>query len=101
MAAGIAAESLARRIDQFLSSRGYAAAAAQAPKGVAAPDEPRPAGPPTGTIDKAADFVCEEDVRLAVRQGRKIVIGERSIVTPAARDLGEQHRVFVYASWRP
>jgi hypothetical protein len=38
-------------------------------------------------------------VRQAVRQGRKITIAERSIVTPAARDLGEQHRLFVYAAW--
>jgi hypothetical protein len=45
------------------------------------------------------EFVCEEDVRQAVRQGRKILLGERSIVTPAARDLGDQHRVFVQASW--
>jgi hypothetical protein len=35
-----------------------------------------------------------------VRQGRKIVIGERTIVTPAARDLGEQHHAFVQVSWR-
>jgi hypothetical protein len=50
--------------------------------------------------EKAADFVCEEDVRQALRQGRKIVIGDRSIVTPAARDLGEQHRLFVEAGLR-
>src|SRR5918996_816105 len=31
--------------------------------------------------------------------GGKITIGERTIVTPAARDLGEQHRLFVQASW--
>ena len=49
--------------------------------------------------EKAADFVCEDDVRQAVRQGRKIVIGERTIVTPAARDLAEQHHVFVQAAW--
>ena len=54
---------------------------------------------PTPSIEKPADFVCEDDVRQAVRQGRKIVIGERTIVTPAARDLGEQHRVFVQAGW--
>jgi hypothetical protein len=53
------------------------------------------------TAEKVAEFVCEEDVRQAVRQGRKIVIGERSIVTPAARDLAEQHRIFVHASWKP
>jgi hypothetical protein len=43
------------------------------------------------------DFVCEEDVRQALRAGRKIVLAERAIVTPAARDLGESQRVFVEA----
>ena len=106
--AGIAAASLARRIDEFLTSRGYAAPAPAPPKGITAPLSPTPtpvseqaATVERGTVEKAADFVCEEDVRLAVRQGRKIVIGERTIVTPAARDLGEQHRVFVQAGWRP
>jgi hypothetical protein len=28
------------------------------------------------------------------------VISERAIVTPSARDLGEQHRVFTIAPWR-
>ena len=101
--AGIAAESLARRIDQFLASRGYAAPAAAEPKGIAAPVAPPSPGPakfePVAR-EKPSDFVCEEDVRQAVRHGRKIVIGERTIVTPAARDLGEQHRVFVQADWR-
>ena len=46
------------------------------------------------------DFVCEEDVRLAVEAGRKLVLSERAIVTPAARDLGERHRVFSVAPWR-
>ena len=107
---GLAAESLARRIDEFLASRGYAAPASAVarPASVPAPAEITPveqksdtratgAGP-TGE-PKPAEFVCEEDVRQAVRAGRKIVIGERSIVTPAARDLGEQHRLFVQASW--
>ena len=88
--AGIAAESLARRIDAFLASRGYS------PPAPAPPPDP---AKPEPMVEKPADFVCEEDVRLAVRQGRKIVIGERSIVTPAARDMGEQHRVFVQAAW--
>jgi hypothetical protein len=34
-----------------------------------------------------------------MKQGRKITIGERTIVTPSARDLGEQHRIFVTAGW--
>ena len=46
------------------------------------------------------DFVCEEDVRLAIRAGQKLLVAERAIVTPAARDLAEQHRVFTVAPWR-
>ncbi|MEO6213769.1 MAG: aldehyde dehydrogenase family protein [Vicinamibacterales bacterium] len=102
---GIAAESLARRIDQFLSSRGYAPAPPAVPRGLTAPVEPAAAEPAEPARQPVAatsvtDFVCEDDVRQAVRHGRKIVIGERTIVTPAARDLGEQHRVFVQADWR-
>jgi acetaldehyde dehydrogenase (acetylating) len=45
------------------------------------------------------EFVCEDDVKQAIRLGRKIVIGERTIVTPAARDLAESHRIFIQAGW--
>lgn len=100
---GIAADSLSRRIDQFLASRGFAGAAGEAgPATVAAvgPVGPRSqAQPLPGPVDRAAEFVCEDDVRQAVRSGRKISVGERTIVTPAARDLAEQHRVFVQAAW--
>jgi acetaldehyde dehydrogenase (acetylating) len=98
---GITADALTRRIDEFLGSRGFKGgaprsepvAAAAAPSAPAAkPAEVKPEEPPT-------DFVCEDDVRLAIRQSRKIVIGERTIVTPAARDLAEQHKVFVQAQW--
>lgn len=47
-----------------------------------------------------ADFVCEEDVQQAIALGRTILIGERTIVTPLARDLGTQHQVLVQAGWR-
>jgi hypothetical protein len=50
---------------------------------------------------KPLEFVAESDVRDAVRAGRKLVIGERTIVTPAARELGDEKKVFVQASWRP
>ena len=61
-----------------------------------------PSDPPVGRpLDQTPlDFVCEEDVRLAIQAGRKLVVSERAIVTPAARDLGEQHRVFTVAPWR-
>ena len=54
--------------------------------------------PPTPANDAAgppAPFVCEDDVRAAIRESRPIVIGERTIVTPAARDLAEPHGVLV------
>ena len=46
-----------------------------------------------------AEFVCEEDVRLALKAGRKILIGERTLVTPSARDLADSNKVFVQAGW--
>jgi acetaldehyde dehydrogenase (acetylating) len=102
-ATGISADVLARRIDEFLSSRGYrpASAAPPAPASPAAPAPSAPFAPPAHlapTVQSPVDFVCEDDVRQAVKHNRKIVIGERSIVTPAARDLGEQHRIFVQAA---
>ena len=105
--AGISAETLARRIDEFLTSRGYSAsAAASAPRtepvAVSGPGT-RPETPSrsnTENVEKPADFVCEDDVRQALRQGRKIVISERTIVTPAARDFGEEHRLLVQAGWK-
>jgi len=61
----------------------------------------QPAVPATASSGTAAiaSFVCEDDVKQAIAGGRRIVIGERSIVTPSARDLGEAHRIFVTAGW--
>jgi hypothetical protein len=44
-------------------------------------------------------FVCEDDVRAAVRRGEKIVVGAKTIITPAARDAGEAARVFSWESY--
>src|SRR5687767_2120559 len=105
---GVGAESLAVRIDQFLASRGYsppdatragASLPGPPPALESAGRSPNLTTAPEPVMEKPADFVCEEDVRQAVRQNRKILIGERTIVTPAARDLAEQHRIFVQAGW--
>jgi len=97
---GLPAGQLTHRIDQFLASRGFTV------PGVGSDPNPKPAGGPkpvgsdptsSGGVSKPLDFVCEEDVRQALKQGRKLLIGDRTIVTPAARDLGEQHRLFVTA----
>jgi acetaldehyde dehydrogenase (acetylating) len=57
------------------------------------------AASPSAESAAVVSFVCEDDVRQAVRLGRKIVIGERTIITPAARDLANEHRIFVMQSW--
>jgi acetaldehyde dehydrogenase (acetylating) len=115
MEVGISAQTLAEKIDRFLSSRGYKSPdGAPSPGG---PDKVRPAPDGASEADaprnitdaelpirgreseSPAPFVCEEDVRLALLAGRKLVIGDKTIVTPAARDLGEAHKIFVQAGW--
>jgi acetaldehyde dehydrogenase (acetylating) len=46
---------------------------------------------------RAVDFVCEDDVRRAIQSGEKIYVGARTIITPAARDMGEASEVFAKA----
>jgi hypothetical protein len=43
---------------------------------------------------KAVDFVSEDDVRRAIQKGERIYINGRTIITPAARDMGEPGEVF-------
>ncbi|MGE0703734.1 MAG: aldehyde dehydrogenase family protein [Vicinamibacterales bacterium] len=97
--AGIAADTLTRRIDDFLASRGLDRAGSSQGEGQKAAPPAPPAlpalpGPPAPPPQVPADFVCEDDVRAAVQAGTTIVLAERAIVTPSARDLGERHRIF-------
>ena len=48
---------------------------------------PPPGAPAALTASPALDFVCEDDVRRALREGRTLRVSARAIVTPAARDL--------------
>ncbi len=106
--AGISADALTRRIDAFLGSRGFKPGGSRV--GTPTPPPPPGARPVTNASGESPvpdplqtaplDFVAEEDVRNAIRNGRKLVVAERAIITPAARDLGEQHRIFTVAPWR-
>ena len=88
----ISADTLTNRIDRFLATRGLA---------------PKPAEPSAGA-DRAEPqqsavperFICEDDVRQAVKNGRKLLISEKTIITPAARDAGEAANVFIHEGWR-
>jgi acetaldehyde dehydrogenase (acetylating) len=95
VSSGVSAASLSRRIDEFLATKGLAPGTAGSDPRVAETTE-KPTHP-VSVGDKPAAFVCEEDVKQAIKHGRKIVIGDRSLITPAARDLAEQHRIFVQA----
>jgi hypothetical protein len=47
-----------------------------------------------GVERQVMDFVSEADVRSAIDKGAKIYITAKTILTPAARDLGEEKEVF-------
>jgi hypothetical protein len=90
---GVRADVLMQKIDQFLGARGFKSGSSEA--------IPQPSPKSVNeSVAKPLEFVCEEDVRIAIKAGRKLVVSERAIVTPAARDLGDQHRVFSVAPWR-
>jgi len=47
-----------------------------------------------GVRHEPVDFVSETDVRAAVEKGEKIYITAKTILTPSARDLGEEKEIF-------
>ena len=77
----VPADAVRAGLDRVLAARG-------APPPPTAPDRV-PSGPP-------ADFICEDDVRRAAREGRTLLVGPRTIVTPAARDAGAAFGTLVW-----
>ena len=70
------------------------AAPPPAPAAVAPAAPVRPSGPPV-------DFVSEDDVRRALREGRTIRVAPKGIVTPSARDLADGKQVLILDPDRP
>lgn len=70
----VSADQVRAGLDRVLAGRG------------AVPAPTPPAGPSLPATP--ADFICEDDVRRAAREGRQLLVGPRTIVTPAARDVG-------------
>ena len=83
---GVAAEAVRDQVASIVRERGGVPVSPVAP----AANQSGPA---------IVDFVCEEDVRQAIKARRTILIGEKTIVTPAARDMAEAHKVFVRHEW--
>ncbi len=91
-------------VDRFLARRAAPAAAAAPTPAPVPTSAPAPAAAPACACKNAAppkpeivDFVCEDDVRHAIRQSRKIYIGPKTIVTPSARDLAAPDDILVLA----
>ena len=92
---------LGSRVDAFLGSRGFSPTAptvgpspsSEPPSGAGAKPA-SPTVPPPAAPVPAVPFVCEDDVRAAAKAGRRIVIGPKTIVTPAARDAGDALHIF-------
>jgi hypothetical protein len=82
-------------VDQFLANKTKSAPPAHpSPPPTPAPPAAPPSSKPAPEV-KIADFVCENDVREAIEASRKIFIGPKTIVTPSARELGDQHDILV------
>ena len=97
-------DQIAAIVDQFLSQKVREVPPAAEPVREAA-EQPSPVKTvihelrPQSLTENGAnvspmDFVSETDVRNAIEKGEKIYITAKSILTPSARDLGEEKDVF-------
>jgi acetaldehyde dehydrogenase (acetylating) len=91
---GVAADVVANVVDRFISTRRIAPSLQTLAPATASSSNPSPVSEPAAAI---VDFVCENDVRDAMRASRKIYIGPKTIVTPSAREFGEQFGILVLA----
>ena len=87
---------LSNRIDQFLATRGYGPLVREDQQSLrpANPQIVQSLSPPVVELDPVP-FVCEQDVRHAIQEGQKIAINTKTIVTPAANDLANEHSIFI------
>ena len=74
------------------SGEGVSAPEALPPKPVSTPS---PAPHPLPPSIEVAEFLSENDVRMALTRNRKLYIGPKTILTPSARDLGNEHEIFI------
>jgi acetaldehyde dehydrogenase (acetylating) len=89
---GISVQTLSARVDAFLSSRGF--------RPTDEPQSRRADAESTAlSADNPREFICEDDVREALKSGKRLLVGDRTIVTPSARELGDANKVFVHTGW--
>ncbi len=90
---------VAALVEAYLASKVTGAEVGQLPQPKSAEDTRAQPDAPAGLLparpERPVDFVCEQDVRSAISDRRKIAVSSRTIITPAARDLAAAHGVFV------
>jgi acetaldehyde dehydrogenase (acetylating) len=106
---GVEIEAITALVDRFISARRQPINVKEAVKETIKENEandPPPAASPVSPVlhdksesngHRAVDFVCEADVKQALAAGAKIYVNAKTIITPAARELGEQREVFARA----
>jgi hypothetical protein len=98
-------EQIAAMVDQCLSQKIKDVSVPEPQVPTATPIEPSPvktvihelrpqSASQNGANASPVDFVSETDVRNAIEKGEKIYITAKTILTPSARDLGEERDVF-------
>ena len=97
-AASVRRAEIAALVDRFLAERHVHQPTQPASPPLAPPPMPSQPAPPASTNGasngQVYDFVCEEDVKRAIASREKIYINGKTIITPAARELGEERDVF-------
>jgi acetaldehyde dehydrogenase (acetylating) len=82
-------DTFAARVNDFLAARGLQQPKADQPEAeISSPPEEEHQDDPVA-------FVCEDDVRQALRDSQTITINDSTIVTPSARDLANGRQVFI------
>lgn len=97
-------DEIAALVDRFIALRKpqveaepvQASASMEQPPVVASTQasQPEQATSKNGFNPEPVDFVCEDDVKRAITRGEKIYINAKTIITPAARELGDGRDVF-------
>ena len=87
---------VAQAIERFLAKQTGKPAPVAAPLAASA-KQPTAAPPIPKPKPRPVEFVSEAEIRVAIKRKEKIVIGSKTIITPAARDLAAQHDVFTIA----
>ncbi|MBI3939624.1 MAG: aldehyde dehydrogenase family protein [Acidobacteria bacterium] len=78
-------------VEEFLKKKSFSSPPVSSPSTVSRADA-TPVAPLRAPSPVA--FVCEDDVRRAADRHEKIPVNAKTIITPAARDLGEAKQVF-------